>query len=540
VRDFRRFSLSYLGYLLVTSLLVLLYLSISHQWVYYGGTSSGNKVFEYPIILIWLTIAYFPTLHQNGLKYFLPLTPIFILYVACDVFFHFFKRFPVPSDLGNISEVFAFSPVMALGIGFFLMLAPLSILLLFWAGYKSKRQKKKEAILPLAVRLTMLGLIMLFLRSDLFGQYMETHFNYIGWKPIASVRKNGRFGSFVFFQHKEAKYSRLLDIPLEDEIDVGMTLFPGEALMPRNIHLIVLESFIDPRLLSDISFNRSPLSEELRPFLLKKDSFSTVISPVYGGASAEATFELLTGVRAYYRVGSDYNVMRGYPADSFPNKLRKNGYRVMGTVASSSKFYNEPAAYKSLGFDDMTFLGDGGFRKRSGDSYIFDGDLLEHNLQAVKSRLKEDAFPLFNYVVGMYGHLPYGRNTQERPTIIETGEKDGPIHRIANQFYYRTKALGIYIKNLLELDPKSIIYVTSDHLPPVIDNADLYRFDHKVNISLLLVDEKSVDVSGRRYYQIPWLLWDLLSEQHERIIPDNVMEQMYFKLLAESRTSPIK
>ena len=87
------------------------------------------------------------------------------------------------------------------------------------------------------------------------------------------------------------------------------------------------------------------------------------------------------------------------------------------------------------------------------------------------------------------------------------------MDRVANQFYYRTKALANYIDNILSVDPSSIIFITSDHLPPLLNNGIKYIKEKKENISLLLIDGKRIDINDLYYYDIPRLILKLLKSK---------------------------
>ena len=143
--------------------------------------------------------------------------------------------------------------------------------------------------------------------------------------------------------------------------------------------------------------------------------------------------------------------------------------------------------------------------------------------------------PIFNYVLGMYGHFPYDRDLDKRPDVIHTSHADARIGRVLNQFYYRTQALAQYIEQLMALDPTGIIYIASDHLPPLLSKNIQYTASNKANIALLLHAGEFVDVSGKYQYQIPWLLWDLLSNRDQnRAIEPITLEKLYYKTISQS------
>ncbi len=111
-----------------------------------------------------------------------------------------------------------------------------------------------------------------------------------------------------------------------------------------------------------------------------------------------------------------------------------------------------------------------------GKNHLFDGDLFDFNIKKIKYIIKNSNQPLFNYVIGIYGHSPYKRDLAIRPDVIKTECPNQDIKNIANQFYYRTKALAKYIDELIEIDPKSIIYITSDHIPGIVSAKINYKY----------------------------------------------------------------
>ncbi len=136
----------------------------------------------------------------------------------------------------------------------------------------------------------------------------------------------------------------------------------------------------------------------------------------------------------------------------------------------------------------------------------------------------------------MYGHFPYDRNLEKRADVISVSHKDKRVERIANQFYYRTKALALYIDTILKYDPASIIFVTSDHLPPLLTSEVKYTKSQMKNIAFLVVNKKAVDVSGQNYYQIPRVIWRVLdgNDFELNVIDTKIEEDIYFKVLSES------
>ena len=231
----------------------------------------------------------------------------------------------------------------------------------------------------------------------------------------------------------------------------------------------------------------------------------------------------------------EFNVLEGNNISGFVNSLKKNGYKTRANIATNSSYFNSNNAYRSIGISEVMFLEENDdFELRVGDKKIFDGDIYNYNLHELKEQNLKT--PYLHYTLGMYGHFPYDRNLVLRPDIITTTHNDERINRIANQFYYRTNALAKYIDKILSADPLSIIFIASDHLPPILTNDIKYTKPKTENIALLLIDGKTIDINGLYYYDIPRVIWKQLKNDNVKLekIDSKTYEDMYFKALSES------
>src|SRR3989339_294984 len=54
------------------------------------------------------------------------------------------------------------------------------------------------------------------------------------------------------------------------------------------------------------------------------------------------------------------------------------------------------------------------------EDYMFDGVLFSQNLEFITRRIRENpTLPLFNYIIGMYGHAPHDLNNTKRPMVTK-------------------------------------------------------------------------------------------------------------------------
>jgi len=153
------------------------------------------------------------------------------------------------------------------------------------------------------------------------------------------------------------------------------------------------------------------------------------VSPVFGGKTSQAEFEVLCGVPAFQELaGVEFNSFTGVPAYCLPGTLQLAGYRAVATNSFKPPFFNAVSAYEGIGFGEMyfpresvddatTYLSTG---DTTGEIYMFDGELFRQNLQFVEEALSDkDSPPLFRDVLTMFGHLPYVLTQDKRPYLLK-------------------------------------------------------------------------------------------------------------------------
>jgi phosphoglycerol transferase MdoB-like AlkP superfamily enzyme len=443
------------------------------------------------------------------------------------VFYHFLARSFRFSDLSNASTLGDFSPLLAFSTLMALALITLPFIYLM-QSFKANTSPKRFYIYML-VKISILTSFIYFLNTATFKTLILKKYDYINWSQAKTIKRNGRFTSTLYAQIQSNIAHEKLSAYKTKKIDVNALLFQNRHIKDkRDIYIVVLESFIDPRLIQDVMFDKSPLYEDFNY------TFSYVVSPVYGGGTSQAEFELLTAAKALAKINSiDFNTLEGKETSGFVNILKQNNYSTYATIATNSSYFNSKSAYKSIGFDKSIFLEEqDDFHQNEGDEKIFDGDVYAYNMNHIQ-RLKK---PFLHYTLGMQGHFPYSRNLALRPDIVSTTFHDKRVHKIANQFYYRTKALAKYIHDILAYDPHSIIYITSDHIPPLLTNGVIYTKEKMTNIALLLIDGKQQNIEGYHYHDIPRILYKALCHDTSKLtkLDTKTEEDIYFKILSES------
>jgi phosphoglycerol transferase MdoB-like AlkP superfamily enzyme len=357
----------------------------------------------------------------------------------------------------------------------------------------------------------------------------------VTWSDANSVANNGRLTMVAYF---EALRNNSIEKTLafrhrQKFIDQMATLSSQikASARDRNVHLVVLESFLDPKLFSGLKFSQSPAAPAFKKLVANTDTYS--ISPVFGGGTAQAEFELLCGVPALRALSSvEFNVFTGGKTYCLPSILDDAGYQTMASNAHKPKFFNAVPAYKGTGFQNIffprenapdtdTYLSTGDTKK---EWYMFDGNLLQQNLDYVSTYLQEHpGQPLFNYILSIYGHTPHYLDETVRPKVIKllSGKKDEQLERAVNQHYYRTEAIAQYVQGLLKIDPHSLIILVSDHVPPLSFGPATYKkYNYMKNIEdsiyynriVIIENGKTMQYNTMRHYDVPKVIANYLTD----------------------------
>jgi phosphoglycerol transferase MdoB-like AlkP superfamily enzyme len=426
---------------------------------------------EFPLLLAFFATGYL-FLKDSRYRGLLASLPIFLTYAAHDYYLWVFKRCPNWRELTKLEELFGIlTPLsvvitLALGLG-------LSVLL-FQQLNKSRVFSWRILILALW------GIPLAVLWTNPGESYKKARheFGLKQWSALENVHNHGRLFMTFVRAADHLNNLRQLQTTLGNIEDSSLYIPPAEfpAFEPRNVHIVVMESFIDATLLENVKFSRPPIHEDMQALL--DAGRSTSISPYFGGGTAESEFELLCGVHAFTWY-QEFKLMTGAPTYCLPRILGLMGYETIARHPFKQVMYNRDLAYKSLGFQQKYFLDTADpakmlFEQPRTSEHVLDTNLYKQTLKSLKSRLNKGR-PLLNYLLTMEGHTPFHLDTETQPIVVEVEPAHWLTQVLANKTYYRTKALADYINELMTLDPDSIIIAVADHLPPMTEHgADFY------------------------------------------------------------------
>lgn len=443
-----------------------------------GGIADYPSVlrFEVPYLLVlFLGLTYL--MRPGPWRTLIAATPIVAIYLTMDAHYVLLHSVFKLDDLVLIPEALAVAPGW--------LSAAAGIMVVGWLAAFAFRLKRRGR--ELAAPLALLAVAAMPPAAAYLApaRFLDTAqlagYSIIGWSDRYTAAVMGRTASLLLFAAtKEKALDELALQPILADPNRDPGLIERSLETKRNLHILVLESLLDPTRFSAVDF-RSP-TEPPRFEALRK-SMRVVTAPVFGGGTAQVEFEVLCGAPALeIYSAAEFNMMSGAPTPCLPNLLAGAGYRTIATQSYKPDFFNSEKAYKSLGFQEIHFpsvyAGARGtyLQYDIPDSYIFDGDLLEQNLAFVKQQIAGGQ-PILNYVLGVYGHLPHEIDASRHPDAVEIEglDPDSQVYRAIQQFYYRAGALADYVRALRQVDPEGLILVTSDHLPPLDAGPNTYR-----------------------------------------------------------------
>ena len=455
--------------------------------------------------------------------------PIVLFYVGADVYFMLFGRLPHLVELAELSELFKVLPLYLLLPLILLIGLPVAALLSF-VNFRRLRPVALGLVPLLALALT------LELAPKFFMDTFEkTQCEIVFYSDAHSTRNNGRLGMMLYNEARRKSYLEKIagyrgNSIYRKEFQKAVNAVKGQS-EKRNVHMIVLESFLDPTLMQGAQFSRRPIDPSFDELFHNKGGFS--ISPVFAGGTAQAEFEVLCGVPALRELsGVEFNVFTGAKTYCLPNILAQGGYETISSNSYVPDFYNSTKAYAGIGFGKSYYPREYASARETyfstGDvtdeMYMFDGVLFSQNLDFLTKKIKENPDkPIYNYIISIYGHLPHDMNKDKRPMVVEVQSelKDEQMEREANQYFYRTKAIATFVKGLIAVDPKSLIILVSDHLPPLTYGPNTYRdlnylggvkdAIHKNRI-FFIENGKAVQYSTIHHFDIPRIVLNYVTK----------------------------
>lgn len=247
---------------------------------------------------------------------------------------------------------------------------------------------------------------------------------------------------------------------------------------PRNVHIILLESFWDPTPLlpkdHPTTISGTPLLDPRFYALWDQTGRTMALSPTFSGGTANAEFEVLCG----FPIDSwAVKFEQGFnTAPCLPTLLGEQGYRTVASHPNTSSVWNRISAYQRVGF--QTFWSKDDFKLDEMIVWMLSDRSLYRQiaakLQAEKLKEGHDKRPVLDFIVTLYGHWTYDM-VPERPAVVPIDPESTELGQFATAMHYKSIELMDEIERLRRDDPNSLIIAFGDHLPNLGANWGGYK-----------------------------------------------------------------
>ncbi|WP_151734731.1 LTA synthase family protein ['Paenibacillus yunnanensis' Narsing Rao et al. 2020] len=238
-----------------------------------------------------------------------------------------------------------------------------------------------------------------------------------------------------------------------------------------NILFMMDEAFFDPVRMSAYQYSEDPL-----PFIrqaAEDNPSGYLLSPEFGGNTANVEFEALTGLSMYFlndgAIPYQQRIVKMDTLPSIVSILKARGYTAQALHPYDRTFYNRNRVYPTLGFDEFTSEEDMPDAERlTPNAYISDRAAVA---EAV-GKLRSASGPAFVHLVTMQNHFPFTKGQNGPNTVSVTGvpEKNrDELETYAQITKLTDEALVFLQQELQTIQRPTIAVFWGDHLPALSD-----------------------------------------------------------------------
>jgi phosphoglycerol transferase MdoB-like AlkP superfamily enzyme len=343
------------------------------------------------------------------------------------------------------------------------------------------------------------------------------------WDPAADVRTQGLALSFLRntgayltgslsgqgIPNREALARVLAATAQAQESLTGPDVPRAKEPVRPNIILVLSESFWDPTKLPNVRFSRDPV-----PFfhdLQQRYTSGWLLSPRFGGMTANVEFEVLTGLSMQF-LPPGVLVYNGYvekPVDSLAAILRRQGYEATAISPWAYNFFNSEKVYRLMGFSRFISLE---FLKPDYNGYYLRDSEVARAIIQESQRTPGPDFIFANTAENHYdynpGKFPGGN------TIRVEGLPDQPrglLETYAQGCAYADQMLRTLVEHYQASGEPTMIIFFGDHLPFLGEEYLVYR------AAGYITGETDPDFL-EKIYRVPVVIWqNFRTEQREEL-----------------------
>lgn len=420
----------------------------------------------------------------------------------------------IPTDLGFLFDLPAIIRLITPQQIFFISVLIIGIVLtLIYIIYRQRKHQvgikifeiNKQSTYRRVFVLTLSFVLLLTMRTyQVDGSMLRRTLTSMGFQEyefdiLKSYRENGFINGYISNISDEVMlmpddYSKerieAIMAKYQDYADIANLSAKYDSFEDISVVYILSESLSNPQRVNGVEIEENPL-----PFISDpkgKVSHGVMVSPVYGGTTANTEFEVLTGLSMKYLASGSIVPFKSIipQKESFPSmvsEFRKGNPagEALTLHSYNDKLFKRPENYEIFGFDRSLFDVDMNHQDALHEGgYINDTATFNEAL----SLLDNDKSQFIN-VVTMQNHSPYGgKYDQAYPgiSVRDDVELEETLADYTQGIHYSDQAIEQFIEAVSQLDKKVIVVYYGDHLPGLYnsllpdntDPFDLYTTDY--------------------------------------------------------------
>ncbi|NQY43725.1 MAG: LTA synthase family protein [Legionellales bacterium] len=304
-----------------------------------------------------------------------------------------------------------------------------------------------------------------------------------------------------------------------------------EPYIPKNnqpdIIVIVSESFLNPELLSNLHFEPNNITPTLNK--LRKNNPLNLYSPVFGGATPCAEFEILTGYPHFFisNITNPLSNFCGYHSvPTLVSHLKDLGYNTSYIHPNSGDFFNNNKSIYNLGFENFISIEKMQHTERRNNYWVGDDQMLEEAKDILE---KQHSNPQFVYMMSIQNHTPYSKDYYENyPEVKKINLKNDSlppeikkqIEGYAMGIHFTDRSIRNFIDYVKNRKKPTLVIFTPDHLPPLPQNDYLINNFYVQNSKF-----KNIKNNSLKKHSVEGFVYSNYDLPHK--VPDQPMSQFF-------------
>ncbi|WJH33349.1 LTA synthase family protein [Paenibacillus sp. CC-CFT747] len=322
----------------------------------------------------------------------------------------------------------------------------------------------------------------------------------LAWNQAENVRANG-FALSTLLNTKLSPGGEIngyTDEAVDAIVDQSVPVAGEPSSVQPNVIVVLSESFWDPTVMTNVSFSRDPL-----PFfhsLQKTSTSGWLLSPQFGGGTANVEFEVLTGnsMRFLPQGSIAYNQYIDKPIDTLASILTRQGYTALAVSPFHNWYFNSRKVYENFGFGQ--FIPIEFFNPVYEGPYIADREVANVIISESRKTPGRD----FIFANTMENHFHYYPGKFNDNTIKVNGPVNADSRGQLETYAQGTSSADAMLQQLVEhyktVDEPTIVVFFGDHLPFLGD-------DYKVYKDAKYLTDGDPDLLNKMY-RTPYVVWN--------------------------------